>query len=67
MKHLIFLFTISLLSCQNKKSENRERFNKPTINQTEKKDLEGKSDTIHYSTLISLDHNSYFLNCFLCC
>lgn len=47
MKHLIFLFTISLLSCQNKKSENRERFNKPTINQTEKKDLEGKSDTIH--------------------
>lgn len=47
MKNLIFLLIISLLSCQNKKSENRGSFNQTTINQTEKDDLEGKSDTIH--------------------
>lgn len=47
MKHLIFLLIISLLSCQNKKSENRVSFNQTTINQTEKDDLPGKSDTIH--------------------
>ncbi len=47
MKHLIFLLIISFLSCQNKKSENRVSFNQTTINQIEKHDLPGKSDTIH--------------------
>lgn len=47
MKHLIFLFIISLLSCQNKKSENRGSFNQTITNQIEKNNLAGKSDTIH--------------------